>query len=218
MDFGGWNKYLEKEYEKDYFKKLKEFIVHEYATKTIYPAKKDIFNCFKLTDFDQVKVVIIGQDPYHQPNQAVGLAFSVPSDVPIPPSLRNIYQELSNDLGVDIKKKNGDLTIWAKQGVLLLNAIMSVERGKPLSHKDKGWEIFTNNILSYLNDTDKPKVFILWGNYARSRKVIITNPKHLIIESPHPSPFSAYYGFFGSKPFSRTNEFLISNGLEPIKW
>lgn len=218
MDFGNWNLIFGSEFKKEYFIKLGDFVKQEYSSKTIYPSKKDVFNSFKLCDFNDVKVVILGQDPYHQPNQAFGLAFAVQKGIPLPPSLKNIYKELQNDLKIDVSNRDGDLSSWAKQGVLLLNAILTVEHGKPLSHKDKGWEIFTSNIISHLNNDDRPKVFVLWGNPARERKRFITNPRHLIIESPHPSPLSAWNGFFGSKPFSRCNNFLISNNINPIRW
>lgn len=218
MDFGNWNLIFGSEFKKEYFIKLGDFVKQEYSSKTIYPSKKDVFNSFKLCDFNDVKVVILGQDPYHQPNQAFGLAFAVQKGIPLPPSLKNIYKELQNDLKIDVSNRDGDLSYWAKQGVLLLNAILTVEHGKPLSHKDKGWEIFTGNIISHLNNDDRPKVFVLWGNPARERKRFITNPRHLIIESPHPSPLSAWNGFFGSKPFSRCNNFLISNNINPIRW
>lgn len=218
MDFGNWNLIFGSEFKKEYFIKLGDFVKQEYSSKTIYPSKKDVFNSFKLCDFNDVKVVILGQDPYHQPNQAFGLAFAVQKGIPLPPSLKNIYKELQNDLKIDVSNRDGDLSSWAKQGVLLLNAILTVEHGKPLSHKDKGWEIFTGNIISHLNNDDRPKVFVLWGNPARERKRFITNPRHLIIESPHPSPLSAWNGFFGSKPFSRCNNFLISNNINPIRW
>ena len=190
MDFGNWNLIFGSEFKKEYFIKLGDFVKQEYSSKTIYPSKKDVFNSFKLCDFNDVKVVILGQDPYHQPNQAFGLAFAVQKGIPLPPSLKNIYKELQNDLKIDVSNRDGDLSYWAKQGVLLLNEILTVEHGKPLSHKDKGWEIFTGNIISHLNNDDRPKVFVLWGNPARERKRFITNPRHLIIESPHPSPLS----------------------------
>ena len=181
-----------------------------------YPEYAHIFDCLRYTDYSDVKVVIIGQDPYHGESEAHGLCFSVRDGVPRPPSLNNIFKELYNDLG--ITKVNNDLTSWAKQGVLLLNSIMTVVKDHPLSHKDKGWEIFTDNIIRYLNNREKPIVFVLWGSYARSKKELITNKKHLIIESVHPSPLSANRGFFGSKPFSKINNFLISQNMEPIDW
>lgn len=211
-----WDEILKKDMEKDYFKKLGSFVKNEYKTKTCYPAYSNIFNALRYTDYDEVKVVILGQDPYHDENQAHGLSFSVLDGVLKPPSLRNILKELEDDLG--IKRKGGDLTDWAKQGVLLLNSIMTVEKDKPLSHKGKGWEIFTDNIIRYLNERNTPIVFILWGSYARSKKELITNPIHHIVESVHPSPLSASRGFFGSKPFSKTNKYLKKDGLKEIEW
>ncbi len=211
-----WDEILKKDMEKDYFKKLGSFVKNEYKTKICYPAYSNIFNALRYTDYDEVKVVILGQDPYHDENQAHGLSFSVLDGVLKPPSLRNILKELENDLG--IKRKGGDLTDWAKQGVLLLNSIMTVEKDKPLSHKGKGWEIFTDNIIRYLNERNTPIVFILWGSYARSKKELITNPIHHIVESVHPSPLSASRGFFGSKPFSKTNKYLKKDGLKEIEW
>ncbi len=211
-----WDIVLKDEFKKDYFKKLGIFVKNEYKTKICYPQYKDIFNALRYTDYDEVKVVILGQDPYHGENEAHGLSFSVRDDVKRPPSLNNIFKELESDLG--IRKTNNDLTNWAKQGVLLLNSIMSVVKDTPLSHKEKGWEIFTDNIIKKLNERDKPIVFILWGGYARSKKKLITNKNHYIVESVHPSPLSAYNGFFGSKPFSKTNNFLISKNITPIDW
>ena len=211
-----WDIVLKDEIEKDYFKKLGIFVKNEYKTKICYPQYKDIFNALRYTDYDEVKVVILGQDPYHGENEAHGLSFSVRDDVKRPPSLNNIFKELESDLG--IKKNNNDLTNWAKQGVLLLNSIMSVVKDTPLSHKEKGWEIFTDEIIKKLNDREKPIVFVLWGGYARSKKKLITNKNHFIVESVHPSPLSAYNGFFGSCPFSKTNNFLISKNIIPIDW
>ena len=196
----------------NYFK----FDEKEYETKTIYPPKKQIFRALNLCDFDDVKVVILGQDPYHEPHQANGLAFSVTKDVRIPPSLVNIYKEIHDDLGLPIPN-HGDLTYWAKQGVLLLNNVLTVERGKANSHKGLGWETFTLNIVRYLNEREKPLVFILWGKNAIEKKKYIDS-RHLVLTSVHPSPLSAYRGFFGSRPFSKTNEFLIKNGMTPIDW
>ena len=207
---------LKEELNKDYFKKLGVFVKNEHKTKICYPQYKDIFNALRYTDYDEVKVVILGQDPYHGEKEAHGLSFSVRDDVKRPPSLNNIFKELENDLG--IKKMNNDLTNWAKQGVLLLNSIMSVVKDTPLSHKEKGWEIFTDNIIKLLNEREEPIVFILWGGYARSKKKLITNKNHYIVESVHPSPLSAYNGFFGSRPFSKTNNFLISKNIIPIDW
>ena len=212
----GWDQILKEELQKDYFKKLGVFVRNEYKQKICYPQYKDLFNALRYTDYDDVKVVILGQDPYHGVGEAHGLSFSVRDNIKRPPSLVNIFKELEDDLGV--KKENNDLTEWAKQGVLLLNSIMSVVKDRPLSHKDKGWEIFTDNIIKLLNQREKPIVFILWGSYARSKKQLITNKNHYIIESVHPSPLSAYNGFFGSRPFSRTNNFLINHNIEPINW
>lgn len=188
-----------------------------YDNNVIYPEKNNIFAALKLTPYEKVKVVIIGQDPYHGEKEAHGLSFSVQKGVKIPPSLKNIYKELSNDLGIN-NTDSGDLTSWTKQGVLLLNSVLTVEKDKPNSHKNIGWELFTNEVIKKLNMHEEPIVFILWGNFARSKKEFITNKKHLILESAHPSPFSANYGFFGSKPFSKTNEFLINNNYKPIDW
>lgn len=211
-----WDIILKDELKKDYFKKLGVFVKNEYKNKICYPQYKDIFNALRYIDYDEVKVVILGQDPYHGENEAHGLSFSVRDNVKRPPSLNNIFKELENDLG--IKKTNNDLTNWAKQGVLLLNSIMSVVKDTPLSHKEKGWEIFTDNIIKLLNEREEPIVFILWGGYARSKKKLITNKNHYIVESVHPSPLSAYNGFFGSRPFSKTNNFLISKNIIPIDW
>ena len=211
-----WDKLLEAEMKKQYFKDLGIFVKNEYNHKVIYPEYQNIFNALRYTDYDEVKVVILGQDPYHGPQEAHGLSFSVQQGVKRPPSLNNIFKELYNDLG--IKRESNDLTGWAKQGVFLLNSIMTVVKDTPLSHKGKGWEIFTDELIKLLNNREKPVVFILWGNYARSKKELITNKKHYIIESVHPSPLSATRGFFGSKPFSKTNKFLISHGIKPIKW
>lgn len=211
-----WDIVLKDELNKDYFKKLGVFVKNEYKNKICYPQYKDIFNALRYTDYDEVKVVILGQDPYHGEKEAHGLSFSVRDDVKRPPSLNNIFKELESDLG--IKKINNDLTNWAKQGVLLLNSIMSVVKDTPLSHKEKGWEMFTDNIIKLLNKREQPIVFILWGGYARSKKKLITNKNHYIVESVHPSPLSAYNGFFGSKPFSKTNNFLISKNITPIDW
>ena len=212
-----WDNKLSEEYKKEYFIELMNFVKDEYEKKTIYPKKNEVFNAFRYTDFDNVKVVILGQDPYHGPNQAEGLSFSVSNEVLKPPSLQNIFKELESDLGIHFPKSNS-LKPWAKQCVLLLNAVLTVEEHKPTSHKGRGWETFTDDVIKILNEKEEPLVFILWGAYARSKKELITNPKHLIIESAHPSPFSARNGFFGSKPFSRTNAFLKSNGLKEIDW
>jgi uracil-DNA glycosylase len=211
-----WDSILVNEFSKDYFKKLGIFVKNEYKTKVCFPKYSDVFNALRYTDYDQVKVVILGQDPYHGEGEAHGLSFSVHNDVRRPPSLNNIFKELNSDLG--IVRTNNDLTDWAKQGVLLLNSVLTVVKDTPLSHKGKGWEIFTDNVIRYLNDREKPIVFILWGSYARSKRELITNSRHFIIESAHPSPLSASRGFFGSRPFSRTNKFLESKGISSIKW
>lgn len=211
-----WDTILQEEFEKEYFKNLINRVNHEYRYKTIYPDYENIFNALKLTSYKDVKVVILGQDPYHGEKQAHGLSFSVHDDVARPPSLNNIIKELYNDLG--IVKKNNELTSWAKEGVLLLNALLTVEENKPLSHKDFGWEIFTDAIIKKINEKETPVVFILWGSYARSKKIYITNPKHFVIESAHPSPLSASRGFFGSRPFSKTNMLLKQSGLKEIRW
>lgn len=199
------------------FNKFYQGILKLYEEKTIFPDKDNIFNALKLTDFNNVKVVIMGQDPYHGIGEAHGLSFSVQKGIKIPPSLQNIYKELDSDLGIK-PKEHGDLSGWAKEGVLLLNSVLTVEKDKAASHKGMGWELLTDYIIKVLNKRDDPIVFILWGNFAREKKKYITNKNHLIIESPHPSPFSAYTGFFGSKPFSKANEFLKQNKKEPIDW
>ena len=211
-----WDVVLKNDLKSNYFSKLGTFVKDEYNHKIVYPQYNNIFNALRYTDYDDVKVVILGQDPYHGVGEAHGLSFSVLDGVKRPPSLDNIFKELYSDLG--IKREKNDLSDWAAQGVLLLNSIMTVIKDRPLSHKDKGWEIFTDNIIKYLNEREKPVVFILWGNYARSKKALITNKRHLIIESAHPSPLSASRGFFGSKPFSKCNAFLEKNGMEVIKW
>lgn len=211
-----WENFIEEETKKGYYKKLESFLTKAYQTETIYPPKDQIFNCFSLTPLDKVKVVILGQDPYYNQNQAHGLSFSVKTKK-LPPSLKNIYKELESDLNIKVSD-TGDLTPWAKEGVLLLNTILTVTEKKPLSHKNIGWEIFSLEVLKTLNKRFEPIVFILWGNQARKYKEHLNNPKHLIIESAHPSPLSSYQGFFGSKPFSQTNNFLITNGIKPIDW
>ncbi|WP_455683219.1 uracil-DNA glycosylase [Thomasclavelia sp.] len=205
------------EFEQDYYKKLHQFVENEYTHKTIFPPRQNIFRALNLCDYEDVKVVILGQDPYHELHQANGLAFSVYPGVRIPPSLVNIYKELSDDVKTFIPN-NGDLTKWAKQGVLLLNNVLTVEQGRANSHAGIGWEIFTLNIVKALNKREKPMVFILWGNNARSKKQFIDTSRHLVLESAHPSPLSAHRGFFGSRPFSKTNEFLIKNNMTPIDW
>ena len=212
-----WDIILKDELEKDYFKKLLEIIKKEYKEKTIYPKQTEIFKAFRNTPYKDVKVVILGQDPYHGENQAEGLSFSVKVGVDQPPSLKNIFKELNSDLGCSIPK-HGSLVKWSEEGILLLNTVLTVEKDKAASHKDLGWEIFTDEVIKKLNEKNEPIVFILWGSFARSKKKLITNKNHYIIESAHPSPLSAYNGFFGSKPFSKTNNFLISKGLKPIDW
>lgn len=212
-----WDELLKEEYKKEYFIKLMDFVKNEYKNKVIYPKQNEVFNAFRYTDFDNLKVVILGQDPYHGPNQAEGLSFSVSNQVLKPPSLKNIFKELESDLGIPYPEANS-LKPWAKQGVLLLNAVLTVEEHKPTSHKDMGWEQFTDDIIKIINKKEEPVVFILWGAYARNKKALINNPNHYIIESAHPSPFSARNGFFGSRPFSKTNEFLKRKGLKEIDW
>ncbi len=208
-----WDKVLEGEFDKEYYLNLREFLKAEYSTRTIYPDMYDIFNALKFTAYKDVKIVIIGQDPYHEPNQAHGLSFSVKKGVRIPPSLLNIYKELNSDIGFKIPS-HGYLKEWADRGVLLLNAVLTVRKGEANSHKGKGWEVFTDNVIRKLNEREEAIVFILWGANARSKKSLITNPNHHIIESPHPSPLSAHRGFMGSKCFSRANSLLA----EPIDW
>ena len=188
-----------------------------YDKKVVYPEQDNIFKALKLTPYSNVKVVIVGQDPYHGEKEANGLSFSVSPGIKLPPSLKNIYKELYDDLKID-RKDNGDLTDWAEQGVLLLNTVLTVEKDKPASHRNIGWELLTDYIIKTLNEKKEPIVFILWGNFAKNKTKLITNQRHLIITSSHPSPFSARYGFFGSKPFSKANNFLISNDISPIKW
>lgn len=211
-----WDFVLKDEYSKEYFISLMKFIDNEYKNKTIYPKREDIFRALKLTDYDSVKVVIIGQDPYHGKGEANGLCFSVNNDVITPPSLRNIFNELKSDLG--ITRSDSDLTDWACEGVLLLNSILTVLEDNAFSHKNKGWEIFIDRIIMEINKKDTPVVFVLWGNSARSKKKLITNKLHCVIESAHPSPLSYNRGFKGSKPFSKVNEFLKKSNLEEIKW
>ena len=212
-----WKNYLNTEFEKDYYLKLREFLKNEYNSKVIYPNMYDLFNALHSTSYEDTKVVILGQDPYHGPKQAHGLSFSVNPGVKTPPSLVNIYKELHDDLGCYIPN-NGYLKKWADQGVLLLNTVLSVRAGEANSHRNKGWEQFTNRVIEVLNQKETPIVFILWGNNAISKTSLITNPKHFIIKSVHPSPLSASRGFFGSKPFSKANEFLISTNQKPIDW
>ena len=212
-----WLEPLKPEFSKEYYKKLYYTIMDEYKKHLVFPPADDVFNAYSLTPLKDVKVVIIGQDPYHNVGQAHGLCFSVRPDVEIPPSLVNIYKELQDDLGCYIPN-NGYLVKWAKQGVLLLNTVLTVRAHQANSHRGLGWEEFTDATIRVLNEQDRPIVFILWGSPAQRKKTMLNNPKHLILEAPHPSPLSAYRGFFGSKPFSKTNEFLIQNQLEPIDW
>ena len=212
-----WEEYLLPEMEEPYYKELRQFLINEYRTRQIFPDMYSIFNALHYTSLADTKVVIFGQDPYHEPGQAHGLSFSVLPNVPPPPSLQNIFKELETDLGCRVPD-NGCLEPWARQGVLLLNTVLTVQAHNANSHQGKGWEIFTDKIISILNEREKPMVFILWGAPARRKKAMITNRAHLIIESPHPSPLSAYRGFFGSRPFSRANAFLKSTGQEPINW
>lgn len=212
-----WDEVLKVVFEGDGFKKFYSVVENEYNTKTIFPPKDYIFNALKLTPYKNVKVVIVGQDPYHGVGEAHGLSFSVQKGIKVPPSLKNIYKELESDLVIPTYEE-GDLTKWAQQGVLLLNAVLTVEKDKPASHRNLGWERLTDYIIKTLNNKEEPVVFILWGNFAKEKQKYITNPKHFVITSAHPSPFSANYGFFGSKPFSKTNNFLKENGLEPIDW
>lgn len=212
-----WKTFLLQEQEKAYYKQLMAFLNVEYETKTIYPPKEDLFTCFTACPFDDIKVVILGQDPYHQPNQAHGLCFSVRKGVKLPPSLKNIYKELKSDVKIDMPA-HGYLLDWAKQGVFMMNATMSVEAGKAGSHQKKGWETFSDHTIMQLNKHDKGIVFILWGNWAQKKAALITNPNHRIITSAHPSPLSAYHGFFGSRPFSLTNAYLKELHREPIQW
>ena len=212
-----WDNVLQDTFESEEYQKLRTFLDSEYKSKTIYPLPQNIYRALRLTSYSDTKVVILGQDPYHEPNQAHGLSFSVNKGVEIPPSLQNIYKELHDDLGCSIPN-HGNLESWANQGVLLLNAVLTVEAHKANSHKGKGWELITDTIIQKLNEKQDSVVYILWGSNARSKKQYINNPNHLIIETVHPSPLSAYNGFFGSRPFSKTNNFLVKKGLEPIDW
>ena len=214
---GDWQEALKDEFKKDYYKQLFEKVNEEYRTRLIFPPANDIFNAFHLTPLKDVKVVILGQDPYHGNNQAHGLCFSVKPEVEIPPSLVNIYKELQDDLGCTIPD-HGYLVKWAKQGVLMLNTVLTVRAHQANSHRGIGWEEFTDAAIRVLNTQDRPIVFILWGRPAQMKKAMLNNPKHLILEAPHPSPLSSYRGFFGSRPFSKTNQFLEANGVEPIDW
>ena len=212
-----WNEILSEEMEKDYYQELQAFVQKRRAEVRVFPEEKNVFNALELTPFESVKVVILGQDPYHGFGQAHGLSFSVQKGIPLPPSLRNIYKELQEDLGGELPTE-GDLSHWAKQGVLLLNTVLTVEEGNANSHKGMGWETLTNRLIESLNELNHPVIFILWGKPAQDKKKLITNPSHVILKAPNPSPLSAYRGFFGSKPFSKVNEILIQQGQTPIRW
>ena len=212
-----WNEILAEEMQKDYYQELQAFVEKRRAEVRVFPEEKNVFNALELTPFESVKVVILGQDPYHGFGQAHGLSFSVQKGIPFPPSLRNIYKELQEDIGGDFPTE-GDLSHWAKQGVLLLNTVLTVEEGNTNSHKGKGWERLTNRLIESLNELKHPVIFILWGKPAQDKEKLIINPNHVILKAPHPSPLSAYRGFFGSKPFSRVNDILIQQGQTPIRW
>ena len=212
-----WDELLGDEFKKEYYLKLREFLKSEYGTRRIYPNMYDIFNSLKFTSYSDVKAVIIGQDPYHGAGQAHGLCFSVQKGTAVPPSLQNIYKELYSDLGIP-PASHGYLKKWADSGVLLMNTVLTVREGQANSHRGMGWEIFTDRVIELLNDRDKPIVFLLWGGNAKQKMRLITNPKHLILQAAHPSPLSAYNGFFGCRHFSKANEFLTANGMEPVDW
>ncbi len=212
-----WDEILDGEFEKEYYLKLREFLKKEYAAGVIYPSMYDIFNALKAAPYDKIKVVILGQDPYHGPGQAHGMCFSVKKGITPPPSLKNIFKELASDVNCTVPE-HGCLTQWADQGVLLLNTVLTVREGQANSHKGKGWEIFTDTVIGHLNRREKPMVFLLWGGNAKAKASLITNPAHLVLTAAHPSPLSAHNGFFGCGHFSRTNEFLLENGMEPIRW
>ena len=212
-----WNEILAEEMEKDYYQQLQAFVQKRRAEVRVFPEEKNVFNALELTPFESVKVVILGQDPYHGFGQAHGLSFSVQKGIPLPPSLRNIYKELQEDIGGELPTE-GDLSHWAKQGVLLLNTVLTVEEGNANSHKGMGWEKLTNRLIESLNELKHPVIFILWGKPAQDKEKLITNSNHVILKAPHPSPLSAYRGFFGSKPFSRVNDILIQQGQTPIRW
>ncbi|MCR4959984.1 MAG: uracil-DNA glycosylase [Lachnospiraceae bacterium] len=212
-----WLPYLSEEFKKPYYKDLYNFIKEEYSTHTIYPPSEDIFNALKTTPIANIKVVILGQDPYHEPGQAHGMCFSVKPGIQTPPSLQNMYKEIREEYGYDIPN-NGYLVKWAQQGVLLLNTVLTVRRGAANSHKNKGWEKFTDAVIRAVNEQDRPIVYLLWGANARSKKALVTNPKHLVLETVHPSPLSAYNGFFGCGHFKLANEYLEKNGIAPIDW
>ena len=211
-----WDDILKEEFKKEYYLKLREFLKSEYSSRIIYPDMYNIFNAFKHTSYEDVKVVLLGQDPYHEPGQAQGLCFSVPSDFKKPPSLVNMYKELQDELG--IVRTTGSLEDWADQGVLLLNAVLTVRKGAAGSHAGKGWEVFTDRVIELLNEREDPCIFLLWGGYARKKKTLITNKRHFVLESAHPSPLSAYNGFFGNGHFKKVNEILVSMGKDPIDW
>jgi len=213
----GWDEFLKEDFESENYKKIHEFLKKEYSTRTVYPSMYDIFNCFRFTPLNDVKAVILGQDPYHNEGQAMGLSFSVPEGKEPPPSLVNIYKELLDDLGIP-PVKSGDLTKWAKNGVLLLNTVLTVRAGAANSHKGAGWEIFTDGVIKKLSAEKENLVFLLWGGNARSKKPLIDGRKHLILECAHPSPLSAFAGFFGCKHFSKTNDYLTAHGKQPIDW
>ncbi|BDD38655.1 uracil-DNA glycosylase [Streptococcus ruminantium] len=215
MKHSAWHDLIKAQLPEHYFGKINQFLDYVYAGGIVYPSREKVFAAIQTTALDKVKVVILGQDPYHGPQQAQGLSFSVPNTVPAPPSLQNILKELANDIGI---KEEHDLTSWAEQGVLLLNACLTVPAGRANGHAGQIWEPFTDAIIKVVNNLEQPVVYILWGSYARKKKALITNPKHLIIESAHPSPLSAHRGFFGSRPFSQTNDFLIAQGLVGIDW
>lgn len=212
-----WHDYLHDQFSQPYYKDLRTFLIEEYNSQTIYPHMNDIFNALHYTPFANVKAVILGQDPYHGPGQAHGLSFSVQPGVNPPPSLENIFTELQNDLGIE-RPSHGHLISWAKEGVLLLNTVLTVRAGQAHSHRGKGWETFTDQVIQTLNEKREPVVYILWGRAAQNKRALIDTTKHHILEAPHPSPLSAYRGFFGSKPFSKTNELLIKSGVAPINW
>lgn len=213
----GWNVLIKRESEKEYYKDLISFLEEEYDCYTVYPPKREIYNAFTITPFEEVKVVILGQDPYHEEGQAMGLSFSVPDGIKIPRSLQNIYKEIEAEYGYDIPN-TGNLTGWARQGVLLLNTVLTVRSGEAASHQKKGWEMFTDEVLKEINKKESPVVFILWGNFARSKRSLIKGKNHLILEAAHPSPLSASRGFFGCNHFKLCNEFLKNHGCQEINW
>ncbi len=216
--YNGWDELFLEEFNKPYFKNLKNFLLQEYATRTVYPPKSLILNAFDQTPYDKVKVVILGQDPYYNPGQAMGMSFSVNKGVAVPKSLQNMFKEIADDIGRPSVIEGGDLTPWARQGVLLLNTVLTVVAGQPNSHKGMGWETFTDAVINKLNSRNTPTVFLLWGRNALDKRALITNPTHLVLTAAHPSPLSAFNGFFGCRHFSKTNEFLRKNGLEEIVW